>query len=272
MGEKAVVAEPAQHRWSGERGEVPQCLEAQTHEQVSETGKVTATRQTGRAAEARESEHSDGERGQELGALTFGHHQWLTDRRLSSGHTCGKEAISDPYFAAASPTVPAGLLGHDRLNCRCHSGHQCAVAANVPGSATSPESKLARLEHFGTWCEGLDRRHNRLPPACLGREVARQDLQTRATGLGFSPAHTGPGTSSPRRRRSSHHLVGRYDSHLAGGLSPCRYNGPIWAIGNQGPWLAHSSARDTDTGRHSGLLAGDQLELGYQAYPKLAVV
>ena len=44
MGEKAVVAEPAQHRWSGERREVPQCLEAQTHEQVSETGKVTATR------------------------------------------------------------------------------------------------------------------------------------------------------------------------------------------------------------------------------------
>jgi hypothetical protein len=153
------------------------------------------------------------------------------------------------------------LTNHYLLDRRRHLGGQRQVAAKISGRPTSPESKLAWLEHFGPWGERLDRRYNWLPPAHFGREVARPDLQTGATGLSLPPAHTGPDASGSSGRRSRHHLVGRHDHHFAGGLEPGRNNSPIRAISNKGPGAAHApSPGDAYCGRHLGRVTVDQLE------------
>ena len=267
MGQKAFSPEPPEHRGGRERREVPQRLQAQTNEQVSQAGEVTSTRHASRAAEAWKSEHPYGQRGQELGAPASWHYQRLAGRRLPCGQAGSKEAVSDADPAAAGPTTaadlatPADLASHYLLDRRRHLGRQRLVTAKISGRPTSSESQLAWLEHFGPRCERLDRCYSWLPPPSFGREVAGPDLQTGATGLSLPPAHTGPDASGPGGRRSRHHLVGRHDNHFAGGLEPSRDNSPIRAISNQGPGPAHPpSPGDAYVGRHLDRVALDQLE------------
>ena len=103
MGQKALGAEPAEYRSSGEGGKVPQRLDAQAYQQVGESGHVSGVREPAQGTEVGTGQHPDRPGGQEGGAASLGHNQRLPSRRQPRRQTRRKKPVGDAHPAATAP-------------------------------------------------------------------------------------------------------------------------------------------------------------------------
>jgi len=202
VSQKALGAEPAEHRRSREGGKVPQRLDAQAYQQVGQGGDVRRARELAEGAHIGAGEHPDREGGQELSAASSGHNQRSPGRRQLGGQSGRKKPVGDAHPATTAPAPPfpspeAGRLGDHGFDRGGDLGRQGRVPSEIARGPTGAEGEPARSEHLYAGGEGFHCGYGRLPASDLGRHVPGHHLEARATALGLTPAQAYPGTSSP---------------------------------------------------------------------------